>query len=218
MNIKSNWDSQWEVEANRNYWQEPAKEIINLKNRLDVSKYIEVLDLGCGIGRHALLFAESGYNVTAVDNSQNALYALQQKAVEKGTNVTIIEGSYSEDIFPGDSFNLIIAYKVLYHGYRNSFKNAVSLIYKYLRPEGLFFFTCPTRRDAKYGNGEEIADNTYKPLNSVHPGDIHYFASEEDFTDFLSKFGSFSKHIEEHVWDNMGTKQFSSNWQILANK
>lgn len=218
MNIESNWDSHWKEESKNSFWQEPARVVIDLKNRLDKSKFTEVLDLGCGIGRHALLFAESGFNVTAMDYSQDALNILQQKAAEKGTHVNVIKGSYSEDIFPEESFDLIIAYNVLYHGYRDNFKNAISLIYKYLRPEGLFFFTCPTRRDAKYGNGEEIADNNYKSLNSVHPGDIHYFAAEEDIADFLSEFYSFSQCIEEHYWDNKGTKQFGSNWQILANK
>jgi tellurite methyltransferase len=218
MNIESNWDSQWEEESKRAYWQEPAKEVIDLKNRLNKSKFTEVLDLGCGIGRHAILFAKSGFRVTAVDYSQEALNILQQKASEKDTHINIIRGSYSENIFPEESFNLVISYNVLYHGYRDDFKNAISIIHKYLRPEGLFFFTCPTRRDEKYGNGEEVAENTYKSLNSVHPGDIHYFAGEEDITDFLSEFESFSKCIEEHYWDNQGTSQFSSNWQVLATK
>jgi len=218
MTIESNWDSHWEEEAKKSYWQEPAKEVIELKGRLDRSKEPDVLDLGCGIGRHSLLFAESGFNVTALDYSQDTLDTLQKKADEEGLNIKIIKGSYSEDMFPEESFDLILAYNVLYHGLRDTFNNAVFLIYKWLKPDGLFFFTCPTRRDAKYGNGDEVAENTYRSLNSVHPGDIHYFASEEDIADFLSQFNYYTQNAKEHYWDNKGTEQFSSHWQILAKK
>ncbi len=217
-NSRSNWDSHWEQESQRDYWQEPAKEVIRLKDRLDSRKIHDVLDLGCGIGRHTILFAESGFNVTAVDDSQNALDILSRKASEKELHIDCIRGSFTEEIFPKDSFDLVMAYNVLYHGYRNDFNKGAGLVHKYLRPAGLFFFTCPTRRDAKYENGEKMAENTYRPLNSVHPGDIHYFADEGDIADFLRDFNSYSLDVEEHYWDNNGVMQFSSSWCVLADK
>ncbi|HEY94775.1 MAG TPA: class I SAM-dependent methyltransferase [Dehalococcoidia bacterium] len=72
-NNRSNWDSHWGEESQREYWQEPAGEIIKLKDSLDRQKVRDVLDLGCGIGRHAILFAELGFNVAAVDDSRKAL-------------------------------------------------------------------------------------------------------------------------------------------------
>lgn len=215
---RSNWDSHWREESQRRYWQQPADEIIRLKDSLDREKIRDILDLGCGIGRHAILFAESGFHVTAVDDSKNALDILRKKASEKQVNITRIENSYTDDIFPENSFDLVIAYNVLYHGHREGFDRSVGLVYRYLKPGGLFFFTCPTRQDAKYGSGEETAENTYKPLNSVHPGDIHYFADEDDITYFLRDFTGYVLDREEHYWDNEGIRQFSSNWLVLANK
>ena len=215
---RSNWNSHWKEESQRNYWQVPAAEIIRLRDSLDKQKIQDVLDLGCGIGRHAILFAESGFNVTAVDDSPKALDILRGKASEKQLTITCIEDSYTEDIFAENSFDLVIAYNVLYHGNREGFDRSVQLVYRYLKPEGLFFFTCPTRHDAKYGNGEEIAEHTYKPLNSVHPGDIHYFADEDDIACFLGDFTGYTIDREEHYWDNSGVRQFSSSWHILAKK
>ena len=91
-------------------------------------------------------------------------------------------------------------------------------MYSYLRSGGILFFTCPTRHDAKFGNGEEVSENTYKPLNSIHPGDIHYFAVEEDIPVFLSEFSSFKQEVKEHTWDNQGTEQFSSTRYVFAYK
>jgi tellurite methyltransferase len=215
---RSNWDSHWGEESQRQYWQEPADEIIRLRDSLDRQKIRDVLDLGCGIGRHAILFAESGFTVTAVDDSQKALAVLREKASEKQVSIICIEGSYSKEVFSEDSFDLVIAYNVLYHGYRENMDRSIKLVYRYIRPGGLFFFTCPTRQDAKYGNGEKVAENTYRSLNSVHPGDIHYFASEDDIGYFLRDFSGYILDREEHYWDNNGVRQFSSSWHILANK
>lgn len=217
-NSRSNWNSHWVEESRKSYWQEPADEIIRLKESLDRQKIRDVLDLGCGIGRHAILFAESGFRVTAVDESKKALELLQENTTDKQVDITCIESSYTEEIFPENSFDLVIAYNVLYHGYRESFHKSVRLVYRYLRTGGLFFFTCPTRQDAKHGNGEKMTENTYKPLNSVHPGDIHYFADERDIADFLRDFAGYTVNREEHYWDNDGVSQFSSNWHVLANK
>ena len=97
-------------------------------------------------------------------------------------------------------------------------EEAVNLIHRWLKPGGLVFFTCPTRRDDKNGSGEEVAPNTYRPLNSIHPGDIHYFCDEADISDLLRDFNQVTKNIEEHYWDNNGIQQLSSYWQILAVK
>ena len=118
--MQSNWGSYWEEESKRSYWREPDKAVIELMVGLDRSGVIDVLDLGCGIGRHALLFAEAGLKVTAVDSSQEALAVLQQQVEEKAIPVEIIKGSFSDDLFQEEAFNLVLAYNVLYHGYRQS--------------------------------------------------------------------------------------------------
>jgi len=216
--MKTNWDSYWEKESKQSYWLESDKAVTELIENLDSSKIKDVLDLGCGIGRHTLCLAKAGFNVTAVDSSSEALTILKQQVVEKGLEVKIIKGNYSEELFSEESFDLVLAYNVIYHGYREDAKHAIYLIYRLLKPHGLFFFTCPTRRDDKYGSGEQVASHTYRPINSVHPGDIHYFTDEADILDFLHDYNGISKNVSEHYWDNNGTMQFSSYWQILARK
>jgi tellurite methyltransferase len=217
MNQASSWDSYWESESNRDYWLEPDQAVIALVARLDKSKVRDVLDLGCGIGRHALWFAHASFNVTAVDISESAIAVLRGRAGEDN-RVRIVTGAYSEDLFAEGSFDLVLAWNVLYHGRREDFIRATRFVHKWLRPDGLLFFTCPTRRDAKYGNGEEVAPNTYRSLNSIHPGDVHYFADRSDMTDFLGGFELISEETSELHWDNKGNRQFSSYWHILAKK
>ena len=50
----------------------------------------DVIDLACGNGRHSIHFAECGYNVTAVDLSENLLCAAQKSAENLGLNIRFI--------------------------------------------------------------------------------------------------------------------------------
>jgi tellurite methyltransferase len=216
--VSNTWDSYWEKESNRNYWLEPDAAVVSLVNNLNLAAVEKVLDLGCGLGRHSLYLTKAGFEVTAVDSSAEALSVLAKNASEGGYRINVIRGDYSQDLFVNECFDFVLAYNVLYHGFRDDFQKAISLIHQWLRPAGLLLFTCPTRRDERFGNGEQSAPNTYRPLNSVHPGDIHYFADEADIADFLRGFKDISKTVDEHYWNNNGKIQFNSYWQVFARK
>ena len=218
MTLSDSWNNYWKDESNHNPWDQPDKAVIDLLEKIDRSKINKVLDLGCGIGRHALLCAKAGFSVTAVDLSSEALAVLRKKAQEEGAKIKIVEGAYASNLFPRNYFDMVIAFNVIYHGYRKDFETAVATVNYWLKPGGLFFFTCATRRDGKYGSGEKVAPNTFKPLNSIHPGDIHYFSDENDMRDFLREFTIKDKKIDEHSWDNNGVKQVHSYYQVLAVK
>ena len=72
------------------------------------------LDLGCGIGRHTILFAQNGFNTYAFDLSEEAVNATKKWAEELNLNV---------DYKIGDMLNLpyedtlLIAFfvEMLYH-------------------------------------------------------------------------------------------------------
>jgi tellurite methyltransferase len=216
--VSNSWNKYWKDEANRDYWARPDQAVVSLLESINKTKIVSVLDLGCGIGRHTLLLAKQGFDVTAVDSSAEALAVLKQQAREECLKVQITVGDYSQDLFPHNSFDLVLAFNVLYHGYRENFKTAINRVHSWLKPGGLFFFTCPTRQDGKYGSGEKVAADTYRPLTSIHPGDIHYFSDEADITSFTRGFSQVNTKVNEHHWDNNGADQFSSYWEVLAAK
>jgi len=215
---KSNWDSYWGDEKKLEYWRKPAKSVLQLMSEFNPDIQSKVLDLGCGIGRHTIAFAQKGFNVVALDNSQEGLNELKEEIKKKELSVNIVVGNYLEPIFEKESFDIIISYNVIYHGYKENFKKAAELCKNYLKSKGTLFFTCPTRDDGKYGNGEKVAKNTYRSLNSVHPGDIHYFSDEKDIKEFIHGLKLISLKKNEHYWYNKGEKQFSSYWEVIAEK
>jgi 2-polyprenyl-3-methyl-5-hydroxy-6-metoxy-1,4-benzoquinol methylase len=216
--MTNGWNEYWKKESNLEFWAEPDKAVTELLGKIDHSKISKVLDFGCGIGRHSFLFAKAGFSVTALDSSEEALNILRQRMQEQGIHLKITHGTYAASLFPRNYYDLVIAFNVIYHGQRKDMVTAIATIHYWLKPGGMFFFTCPTRRDGKFGNGEKVAPNTFRPLNSIHPGDLHYFADENDIIDFLRGFALKEKRIEERIWNNNGVKQQDSFYQILAVK
>lgn len=216
--MEKDWDIYWRHCENLDYWERPAPWIIKLSKTLDPDKRQEVLDLGCGIGRHALIFAREGFHVTAVDSSKEALQLVEERAEKEGLKIKLVKGNYLESLFEPSSFHLIICYNVIYHGTREEFQRALEHCSMYLIQGGLLFFTCPSREDGKYGHGEEIAPHTFRSSNSVHPGGIHYFAHKEDILSLAEGLAIEKLTIEEKYWMNKGRREFSSYYEVLVKK
>jgi 2-polyprenyl-3-methyl-5-hydroxy-6-metoxy-1,4-benzoquinol methylase len=63
---KSNiWDKYWNNTNNHEWWERPAPEVIAFIESQSPESHPAVLDLGCGLGRHAIAFALYGFRVTA---------------------------------------------------------------------------------------------------------------------------------------------------------
>lgn len=84
-----NWFEEWfdsplyeKLYAYRN--KNEANKLADLIEReIPVSEYPDILDLGCGRGRHAITLAERGYNVLGIDLSKEVIAKAAQIAGEK---------------------------------------------------------------------------------------------------------------------------------------
>lgn len=212
------WETYWSDQGNLDWWKKPAPEVLDFIRFLSPSEQPKVLDLGCGIGRHAIAFALAGFSITATDTSATAIEHLNGWAKSLGLSIeTHVCDLFTENL-PNEVFNVVLSYNVIYHGSRERFAQAIRHVRNLLKNKGIFFFTCPGRQDGKYGFGEEIAPHTFRCTKSVTPGDIHYFADENDLTELLSGFRTLACWKSEGYWDNQGERQFYSNWHIRAEK
>ncbi len=212
------WEAYWRNQENLDWWKRPAPEVLDFIRALSPVERPRVLDLGCGLGRHAIAFALAQFSVTATDASATAVQHLRDWAESLRLPVETCVCDVLDSRFPEESFDVVLSYNVIYHGDREQFASAVRHVRRLLKRKGIFFFTCPSRQDGKYGFGEQIAPHTYRCEKSVTPGDIHYFVDEADLDEWLESFQGVVRWKSEGYWDNRGERQFFSNWHVRAEK
>src|SRR5712691_5726551 len=65
------WDKRWATDEGRADWLEPHPAVVSLLPELKARGARRVLDLGCGVGRHALLLADASFDFVL---SWNVIY------------------------------------------------------------------------------------------------------------------------------------------------
>lgn len=101
----------------------------------------DVLELGCGSGRHALHLAKAGYSVTGVDRSQGMLDKAVERASGTGTALRFLHADI-RSLRLGRRFGAVIS---LFHVMSYVTTNADVLrvlrgVREHLRPGGVFLF------------------------------------------------------------------------------
>jgi 2-polyprenyl-3-methyl-5-hydroxy-6-metoxy-1,4-benzoquinol methylase len=86
-----------------------------LSNFIGRIQHREVLDVGTGTGRAALLLARGGAKVTAVDASEAMLEVARARAAAEGLSVSFQIGDAHALDFPDRSFDAVVCLRVLMH-------------------------------------------------------------------------------------------------------
>ena len=105
-----------------------------------------ILDVGCGSGRDTLAFKNKGYQVDAIDYSE--------ELVKKATRLTGIpiklKSFYEVDDY--EAYDGIWACASLLHCERNHLKEVIGKLVSALKPNGVLYMSF------KYGNGDREKD------------------------------------------------------------
>lgn len=119
--------------------EEARRQVDFLLDSMEALPPCDVLDLGCGDGRHSLELARRGYRVTGLDLSEDLLERARRRAAGEGLDITFIRGDMRDP--PGISaFDLVVNFFTSFGYFQEDGENArvLDAIARALRPGGRF--------------------------------------------------------------------------------
>lgn len=177
-------------------FSEPHDSMASIAKQLNRQKAKNILDLGCGSGRHVVYFARKGFSVTGLDNSQVGIEIARQWLAEEGLSADLRLQNMEEELPYEDAFfDAVISVQAIHHARVVTIRKIVSEIWRVLRQGGFLFITVPTLRN-QASTFKQIEPNTYVPLDGPEKGLAHHYFTEEELRTVFKSFDINQIHID----------------------
>jgi len=182
------WD--WNAVQSRS-WDEISEEFLPVALRW-TKKYASVLDVGTGRGRHALFFAESGLQVSAVDLSESSITCVKEQMREKELAIDLRVADMTELPFDEESFDCAVCFHTIYHTDYSGVVKALAEIGRVLKAEGEAYITFNAKDNPHYVKERSVDGYTMIPEDGNEAGIPHCYLDENDLFSLLRDFDILS--------------------------
>lgn len=202
-------------------YKTPAIEAYYLLERWKNQGKKDFLDLGCGLGRHAILFAKNEFVVSAFDISSDAIEETRRLAVKEKLELDYQIGDMLHLPYADESQDCIYCRGVIIHSDTAGIKEAIAQLHRVLRKDGECYVTlCSKDSDEWRYNWKQIDENTkIKEEEGPEYGIPHFFA---DYNLIFELFRDFQIQSVQQVVDyydsNTGQHEACFHYHILIRK
>jgi ubiquinone/menaquinone biosynthesis C-methylase UbiE len=141
----------WEAHVNNEYYTEAERASSEYFREIEERRYTthyhlrelfdslagshgKLLEVGCGIGVDSIQLAKCGFDVTAVDLTENALTVAREFAAHRGVSIDFRLGNAETLDFPDETFDAVYSFGVLHH--TPDIDAAVAEVHRVLKPGG----------------------------------------------------------------------------------
>jgi len=141
-----------ELERAREFWDRaflkvaPAvrdapsgRDLSDIVGRLRAASAVDVLDVGCGLGRWSVTLARAGFRVLAVDLSSEAVRITRERARREGLTIGSAVCAAQELSRLGIRVDAVVCNSVLDHMHPSDAELAATSMAQVLKPAGLAF-------------------------------------------------------------------------------
>lgn len=202
-------------------WIEPSIESYYLLNRWKNQGKSVFLDLGCGLGRHTILFAKNGFNTKAFDLSPEAIKQTKKYAKQENLNIEFEIGDMINLPYSDNSIDCILCRNVISHTDTEGIKKIIFELKRVLKKDGECYLTLGSKETwgFKQTNWPLVDENTkIRMEEGPEKGIPHFYA---DYNLIIELFKEFSIETIYHLEDfyNKGDKVYSSHhYHVLIRK
>ncbi len=212
----------WEIVSGEkeNHWKNPAAESFYLLNRWRGQNKKNFLDLGCGLGRHTILFAKNGFEVRAFDISENAIERTKEWASAEDLNVDFQLGDMLELPYGDSSVDCILCRNVISHTDTNGIIKIISELKRVLREGGECYLTLGSKSTWGFKKDWPMVDeNTKLRMEEGPEYKVPHFYADYDLIQKI--FADFTIHNLEHIgrfYEVDGELSESYHYHLLIEK
>ncbi|WP_086281999.1 class I SAM-dependent methyltransferase [Campylobacter devanensis] len=186
-------------------------------NRRDFNS---ILDFGCGDGRHLEMIARAGLeHIIGVDYNRSALDIAQQRCQKYNIKCELYQNNQNKKLneLIKDELDCVVCWGITlinaYYAISDIFKQFA----KILKPNGKVIANWRAQDDSLYGDGKEIAKDTFIIERDSHKGMLYYIPNLDDIKEIYrgANLEIISIDSERFTTDN---GKIINSWHIIEAK
>ena len=157
---KEIWDRFYKKSSKYIYW--PSEDIFTFAEKyLGNVRGKNVLDIGCGAGRHLLLFGHKGANTFGIDSSKEAIGTSKRFLKEFKINSEIKLGNSTKIPYKDNFFDIIILWGIFHYLSPEDQQKTIKEVIRVSKNGAWVIFSLRSKNDSRYGLGKQIRRNTF---------------------------------------------------------
>ena len=201
------------------YWQEPAIESYYVINRWLFQNKSDIIDIGCGLGRHTIQFAKAGFNTSGFDLSETSIEGTEKYAEQAGVKVDLRVGDMLNLPYGDDSFDCIYCRNVISHTDTAGMRKIVSELKRVLRKGGECYLTLGSKQTWGFQQDWPVVDENTKIRVEDGPenGIPHFYADYDLIVDLFKDFEIVKVfQVEDFIMKERTTSSY--HYHVLIRK
>ena len=214
------WD--WKIVKDdfRNVWKNPSMESFYLLNRWKSDNKKDFLDLGCGLGRHAILFGKNGFNVSCFDISDEAINKTKKWSEEENLVFDYKQGDMLSLPYKDNSFDCILCMNVISHTDTSGIKKVIGELNRVLKRNGECYLTLCSKDTWGYKTDWPSVDENTKLMMTEGPEYRvpHFYVDYELAKSLFSDFEIVDIHQVVNYYEHDGKVNDSYHYHLLIKK
>lgn len=197
----------------------PSEQVIRfVKGNFRDPGKAHILDVGCGSGRHVAYMLEEGYQVSAIDFSEECVQTTLNLTENFNRKGIIAQASAQSLPFRDNFFDGVISHGVLLYLKYQDIAEAINEIYRVLKPEGKALLVVRAVGDKRYGKGEVVERNTFRMVGNQtnEEGMIIHFFEENEIHELCKLFSSINIGFSKSSMNS--TREYDYDYLITLEK
>lgn len=183
------WD--WKIVngSQKEIYKNPSIESYYLLNRWKSQGKNDFLDLGCGLGRHSILFGKNGFKVNCFDISEEAIIRTKEWAEEENLKFSYNTGDMLNLPYEDEQLDCIYCRNVISHTDTEGMKQIIKELYRVLKKNGECYLTLGSKDSWRYKAEDwpSIDENTKLRMEEGPEYKTPHFYVDYDLVQLLFK-------------------------------